>query len=214
MGSGMTPYNFNVDIQRDEAAVVKRLLVVLILTLLLASCAGAATEPGSATDAAGSGWQELGGDVVIDESVIERVTPAPVEPVTMSQAEAQAALPFAFEVPAWAPPGFVLQDAVEVVQPASGLGYTSVSLTWLSAAADPLYLQVAQADDDQPALGAAGSTEVVTVNGQPATLVRTSRLGVERLALIWPRGDLSYTLTAGPDSATPDDLRRMAESVG
>jgi hypothetical protein len=107
----------------------------------------------------------------------------------------------------------VLQDEVEVVQPASGPGYTSVSLTWLNADEAALYLQVAQAEAEQPALGAAGSTEEVIVNGQPAMLVRTSRLGVERLALTWPRGGLTYTLTAEPGAASPDDLRRMAESI-
>ncbi len=157
---------------------------------------------------------ELGDDFVLDESSFEKVTPAPVEPVTMSQAEAQAQLPFEFAVPAWAPAGFVLQEQVEVVQPASGLGYISVSLTWLQAGETALYLQVAQADDDQPTLGAAGSSQAVTVNGQPATLVQTSRLGADRLALTWPRGELTYTLTTEAGAATPEELQRMAESVG
>jgi hypothetical protein len=178
---------------------------------LLAACSTAAPDTPDPTDDAG--WVELGGDLEIDESVIERVTPAPVEPVAMSQAEAQAALPFEYALPAWAPEGFVLQDEVEVVQPASGLGYASVSLTWLNAGEAALQLQVAQADDDQPALGGAGSTEAVTVNGQPAALVTSSRFGVERLALTWPRDGLTYTLTAEAGTATPEDLRRMAESV-
>lgn len=188
---------------------MKRLLLLFLLIVSLAGCGGSASPTDTAGDS--SGWTELSGDVAIDESAIERATPAPAGPVTMSQAEAQAALPFTFEVPAWAPEGFVLQDAVEVVRPASGPGYTSVSLTWLNADESALYLQVAQAE--QRALGAAGSTEEVVINGQPATLVRTSRLGVERLVLTWPRGGLTYTLTADPGAASPDDLRRMAESI-
>jgi hypothetical protein len=178
----------------------------------LAGCGGSAA-PSTDTAADGGGWTELSGDVVIDESAIERATPAAAGPVTMSRAEAQAALPFTFEVPAWAPDGFVLQDAVEVVQSGGAQGYASVSLAWLNPDEAALYLQVAQVEAEQAGLGAAGSTEVITVNGQPAALVRTSRLGVERLALTWPRGGLTYTLTADPGAASPDDLRRMAESI-
>src|SRR5687768_16861911 len=106
------------------------LLFVFSLTLLLiTACAVPNPTAVGATDAASDGWQELDESVVIDESSFERVTPQPVEPVIMSQAEAQAQLPFDLALPAWAPPGFALQDEVEVVQPASGPGYTSVSLT-------------------------------------------------------------------------------------
>ena len=185
--------------------------LLLLLALTLTACA--ASAPDATPDAGDGGWVELGSDVVIDESILERVTPAPAEPQAMPQAEAQAALPFAYSLPAWAPDGFVLQDEVEVVQPASGLGYTSVSFTWLNAAEAALRLQVEQRAQDQPALGAAGSTEAITVNGQPATLLHTNRLGLERLVLTWPRGDLLYTLTVEAGAATADDLRRMAESV-
>lgn len=185
--------------------VWKHLLSIAILGLWLAACG-----TGAAPD---DGWVELDEEVVLDEGVIERVTPALVEPVTMTLTEAQTALPFAFALPAWAPEGFALQDEAEVVQPASGLGYVSVSLTWLRADEVALRLQVAQADDDQPALGAAGEQQVVTVNEQPAVLVHVSRLGGERLALTWPRGDLTYTLTVEAGAATAEDLRRMAESV-
>ena len=191
----------------------ERLLLVIGFFFLLTACASPKPTAASPTDAASEGWQELDDSLVLDESAFERVTRVPVEPVVMSQADAQAQLPFEFALPAWAPSGFALQDEVEVVQPASGPGYTSVSLTWLGAEGAVLRLRVAQAADDQPALAAAGSTETVTVNGQPATLVHTNRLGTERLALTWTRGALNYTLTAEAGAATPDDLRRMAESV-
>ena len=187
---------------------VKRLLLAIGFICLLTACAS--PDP---TDAVGEGWQELDDSLVLDESAFERVTAVPVEPMVMSQAEAQAQLPFEFALPAWAPTGFALQDEVEVVQPASGPGYTSVSLTWLGAEEAVLRLRVAQAADDQPALTAAGTTQALTVNGQPASLVHTNRLGTERLALTWPRGELTYTLTAEAGAATPEDLRRMAESV-
>jgi hypothetical protein len=193
--------------------VFKHFLLVIWLAGCLAACGTAAPETGNATEATGGDWVELGGDLDIDESILERVTPAPVEPVTMSLAEAEAAWPIGYALPAWAPEGFVLQDDVEVIQPASGLGYTSLSFTWLAADEAALRLQVIQTSGDQPALGAAGSAEAVTVNGTPAVLVRISRLGTERLALTWPRGDLTYTLTADPGRASPEDLRRMAESV-
>ncbi len=186
-------------------------LLLLFLAFFLAACASPPAGQATAEDT--DGWVELGSDIVIDESTFERVTPQPVAPVTMSQAEAQAQLPFAYALPAWAPEGFVLQDEVEVVQPESGLGYMSVSLIWLRADEAALHLQVAQADDDQPALGAAGSSQAVTVNGQPASLVHATHLGAERLSLTWPRGDLTYTLSAEDGAATPEDLQRMAESV-
>src|SRR5436309_468759 len=44
---------------------------------------------------------------------------APVAPQTMSPAAAHSAAPFAFGVPAWAPPGFQLQPQAEVIVPAS-----------------------------------------------------------------------------------------------
>lgn len=190
-------------------------LLLLVLAILLAACASPSGGPpaGQATAEDTGGWVELGNDIVIDESIFERVTPQPVAPVTMSQAEAKAQLPFAYALPAWAPAGFVLQNEVEVVQPESGLGYMSVSLIWLRADEAALRLQVAQADDDQPALGAAGSSQAVTVNGQPASLVHATHLGAERLALTWPRAGLTYTLSAEDGAATPEELQRMAESV-
>jgi hypothetical protein len=190
-----------------------RLLFVIGFAVFLTACAAPNPTATSPTDAASEGWQELDDSLVLDESAFARVTPEPVEPVVMSQSEAQAQLPFEFALPAWVPAGFALQDEVEVVQPAGGPGYTSVSLSWLGADEAVLRLRVAQAADDQPALAAAGSTEALMVNGQPATLVHTHRLGSERLALTWPRGELTYTLTAEAGAATPEDLRRMAESV-
>ena len=194
--------------------VLKHWLWLIVMALAVATCGGPAPEAASPTDAAGGGWVELGDDFVLDESAIDRVTPEPVEPESMSPAEAQAQLPFSYGVPAWAPAGYVLQEAVEVIQAADGQGYASVSLTWLNAGEAALVLRVAQAANDQPALGPAGSTEAVTVNGQPATLVHSSRLGAERLALTWASGDLTYTLTAEAGAATAEELRRMAESVG
>jgi hypothetical protein len=193
--------------------VLKYLLGCLLLTFLLAACGAPGPTAASATDDGTGGWVELENDFVLDESSFEKVTPAPVEPVSMSQSEALAQLPFAYAVPTWAPEGFGLQEQVEVLQPASGLGYTSVSLTWLGADDSALYLQVAQADADQPALGAAGDTEAVTVNGQRATLVRSQGLGAERLSLTWLRDGLTYTLTAAGGDVAPEVLQRMAESV-
>ena len=183
-----------------------------LLALCLAACAAGSEQP---TD--DPGWVELEeatlDEAALDQSVIERVTPGPVEPVTMSHAEAQAALPFEYALPAWAPEGFVLEEVVEVILPAGGLGYTSAGFTWLNAAGSLLYLQIEQRDDDQPALGAAGSSQAVTVNGQPAVLLHTRRLGLERLSLTWTRGDLTYVLSAEAGVAAPEDLLRMAESV-
>lgn len=184
-----------------------------LLLLCLAACSG----PAATEDATDLGWVELDDAVLddsrLDEAVIERVTPEAVVPETLSEAEAQARLPFTYALPDWAPAGFVRQDEVELVQPSSGLGYTRLSFTWLNNAGAALYLHIEQRDDDQPALGAAGSTEAVTVNGQPAALVYTRRLGVERVALTWQRGALTYALAAEAGAVTPEDLRRMAESV-
>lgn len=182
------------------------------LAVLLAACGAPNATEVSGTEEV-SGWVELEDGLVLDESSFVKVTPVPVAPVTMSRSEAQARLPFEFGVPAWAPEGFSLQDEVEVVQPADGLGYTSVSLTWLNPDEAILRLRVAQAGDDQLTLGAAGSTETLTVNGQPATLVHSQQFGTERLALTWLRTDLTYTLSAEAGAATPAELQRMAESI-
>jgi len=183
-----------------------------LLVLCLTACATGSQQP-----ADDPGWVELEeatlDESALDRAVIERVTPGPVEPVTMSHAEAQAALPFEYALPAWAPEGFVLEEEVKVILPAGGLGYTSAGFTWLNAAGSVLYLQIEQRDDDQPALGAAGSSQAVTVNGQPAVLLYTRRLGLERLSLTWARGDLTYVLSAEAGVAAPEDLLRMAESV-
>jgi hypothetical protein len=183
-----------------------------LLALCLTACASGSQPP---TD--DPGWVELEeatlDEAALDRSVIERVTPGPVEPVTMSHAEAQAALPFEYALPGWAPEGFVLDEGVEVILPAGGLGYTSAGFTWLDAAGSVLYLQIEQRDDDQPALGAAGSSQAVTVNGQPAVLLHTRRLGLERLSVTWTRGDLTYVLSAEAGVAAPEDLLRMADSV-
>lgn len=197
----------------ERRASLLSLAAVLWLATCLTACASATgTEP-----ADDSGWVPLDeatlDEAALDQAVIERVTPGPVEPVTMSHAEAQAALPFEYALPAWAPEGFVLQEAVEVILPAGGLGYTSAGFAWLNDAQAALFLQIEQRDDDQPALGAAGSSQAVTVNGQAAVLVHTRRLGTERLSLTWTRGDLTYVLSAEAGAATPDDLLRMAESV-
>jgi hypothetical protein len=175
------------------------------LLTTVAAC-GTAARPAPTID-----WIVLNQNISIDQLPQAGATATPALPVAMSQAEARTAVPFAFGVPGWAPPGFALRDQVEVA--ATGGTYASVNLDWEKADGDSINLYVSQAGAAQSYLGAAGSSVAVKVNGQPASLLHTSSLGREQLTLSWTRAALAYRLTAGAGAATAEDLVRMAESI-
>jgi len=140
-------------------------------------------------------------------------TDEPAGPQVMSPAQAQAAAPFQYAVPAWAPTGFVLQPEAEVLAPPATDGYASVSLTWQNDAGAMIELTISQ---DQAGLGLAGAgsdPQPVQIGSQLGSLSQLSGFAADRLLLYWTSGKLSYRLSADVGSATRDDLVRMAGSV-
>ena len=106
-------------------------LIGAVVALAVAACGGAPAAPAPAGHVLSSSDTDNanGDDAYSALSQSSRLaapdaTPAPAVapegPKLMSPAEAQSAAPFAYGVPAWAPPGFQLQPQVEVIaQPAS-----------------------------------------------------------------------------------------------
>src|SRR5205085_6707421 len=76
-------------------------------------------------------------DIPIDQIHIPPTNTPQPEAVTMTLRDAQAAVPFAIGLPAWAPEGFQLLDAVEVTADAAS---GSVSLAWQNAAGETIDL--------------------------------------------------------------------------
>ncbi len=154
--------------------------------------------------------------VVLDEDIpIDQIhipptnTPLP-EAVTMSLADARAAAPFDIGLPAWAPDGFQLLDAVEVTaDPASA----SVGLAWQNVDGATIDLTLSNNPAGAGRLAGAGNVEPVTVNGQPASLRHTTGLGASRLVLTWTRAGVAYRLAAPADALDAASLVRMAESI-
>ncbi|MGH2523684.1 MAG: hypothetical protein ACRDH2_14365 [Anaerolineales bacterium] len=175
----------------------------------LSACAA----PEGATGAP-SQFTDLNGDLSVEN--LERFVQATAEstaPQALSLPDAQAQLPFTLALPAWVPEGFTRQEAVEVVMPSGQAGYAAVNVTWQNGEEATITLQAATAlaSVEQPQLGGVESIEPITVNGQPATLGRGSRLRGERLSLAWTRDSVTYTLTS--DVVTAQALVQMAESV-
>ena len=131
----------------------------------------------------------------------------------MSLDKARLAVPFAFGVPAWTPPGFQLQAQAEVIVPASKDGLTSVNLSWQNAQGAAIELSISQGAAGSALAGAGGDSQSLQINGQPASLRRQTGLGADRLVLSWTRAPLAYRLTLDAGAATGDDLVHMAESI-
>ena len=123
-------------------------------------------------------------------------------PSTLSLAEVQAELPFAFDLPTWTPAGCALQAEVEYVP-------TMAVLTWLRDDGADFILQVSSAGPSQ--MGAAGTVEQAVVQGQPASLTRGG-LKHTRLSLSWALNGVVYTLSSDEASLSAEDLKKLAES--
>ena len=171
---------------------------------LLAAACGAAPQQVN--------WVTLDKNIPIDQLHVAPTSVPPAAPVAMSQAEARAALPFDFGVPAWAPDGFQLQDSAAVVA-APGAAYASVSLSWENADGAQINLTVSQSAPGDAGLAGAGSTQSVQVNGQPASLRQSKGLGAGRLTLSWARAGLDYRLAGATDTVDGPRLVQMAESI-
>ncbi len=132
----------------------------------------------------------------------------------VSVAEARTRVPYAFGLPTWTPEGAVLTDQVEVVDGAS------VILYWTFDGKHAFILRTYPPRGGTGLVGD-GSTEAITVNGQPAALIRGMWDGgtggwsrPQFVTLHWSVGGVTYELLANTDvGASEGDLRRIAESI-
>jgi len=144
----------------------------------------------------------------------ERVIPCP-QPVSLAEAQATGKLPW----PAWVPEGFVLQDKVQLCEGDHG---KSIGLTWEHAASRrsvSLFAEHLNQDFIPAEIVGSGGVEEVTVNGEPAALVRgawnpkTKLWGKGLVHLRWSRGQVVYQLITTEGTLSTEELVRMAESV-
>lgn len=143
---------------------------------------------------------------------------------TVTAEQAAGMLPFSFNLPEWAPPGFVFEaDRVVVMNdPNEALNY--VRLGWQNQAAGAaLHLTLTWWPGEEQSNGyviGPDSLEEVSVNGQPAAIVRGAWnvdteewSGANLIALHWERDGITYHLDGAESAVTVEDLVRMAESV-
>ncbi len=153
-------------------------------------------------------WQSI--DVTVEVGRIVTAPPAEAMPL----ADAQAQLPFEFNLPAWLPDGFVPQDTVEAAVPNDNWPYGEVTVMWLNADDATLTLHATTAPDIDSEFIGAGETENATVNGQAATLTRLGlKTAPRQLALAWEVEGLRYILEVGGDVLTEEELLKVAESI-
>ena len=198
-------------------------LIGAALWLGLAACGGPLAAPAppvprvlNAPDASGvdanGAWEALSQNSRLAQSASADAG-APAAPESLSLDAARLAVPFAFGLPAWTPPGFQLQALADVIVPTSKDGLASVSLNWQNAEGAAIELSIAQGAAGSALAGAGGDSQALQINGQPASLRHQTGLGADRLVLSWTRAPLAYRLTADAGAATRDDLVQMAESV-
>jgi hypothetical protein len=166
--------------------------------------------------------REIGGITYIqpDEASSE-ATPVPGQETTireesMSLAEAQEVLPFAFSLPTWVPDGFVMGPSVTVSYFSEN--YTPARISWWGPdmAAGPIVLIVGPRVNWQVDLD---HVQEVQVNGQPAGLTGggwDADSGQwdsvhHNLTLTWMRGDIMYQLLS--PAITAEEIIRVAESI-
>lgn len=157
--------------------------------------------------------------------IIRTVWPQPVDAVValetepMSLAEARAAMPFDFALPAYLPTGLTGDTAqVQVAQSPLAM----VKMVWRDAENGFVQLSVYPAGPENPqALVGPESSETIRVNGQEALLVRggwdgqsrtwSSQAGV--ITLFWTVHDVRYRLLAYSKVVSPAELVAIAESI-
>jgi hypothetical protein len=192
---------------------------IAAVLLAAAACSGQPAEVSDGTDSSGFRLVELDPDAIsIDDldlgenDAAAGEEPAENEPVTVSRAAAEAALPFALALPGWAPAGYELLDEVQIVG-ADDPTDAAALLTWRHADHADIVLSVSSGAGGGLGQAGPGESTEVTVAGQPARLRHSQGLGPERLALHWSAHGLSYSLSTTGGAVTAEDLVRMAEAV-
>ncbi len=150
--------------------------------------------------------------------------PVTILPTTsMSLAEAQATLPFAFDLPSWVPQGSILQPEVNVTQVA-GIAIT-VQIQWeVPGQAEPflMFLNINQRLDGNPPSWLIGQNSVqeIQINEHTAALVRGAWNPVteswdftDLMSLMWEDDGLFYMLSATEGYVSVDDLILTAKSI-
>lgn len=157
--------------------------------------------------------------------IIRTVWPQPVDTVValetepMSLAEARAAMPFDFALPAYLPAGLT-RDTAQVQVAQSPLAM--VKMVWRDAENGFVQLSIYPAGPENPqALVGPESSETIQVNGQQALLVRGGWDGQSRtwseqagvITLFWTVHDARYRLLAYSKLVSPAELVAIAESI-
>lgn len=166
---------------------------------------------------------KIGGIAFVEKEEMETGGEETWSEQVMSLAEAQATLPFTFQVPTWAPAGYALDDdAVAVAHPFPEV--TFVRMKWENAGTgSAIHLRIAYATVEnweiQKPVGS-DAVEKVVVNGQEAALVQggwdyeTGQYTTEGLqTLEWKVGQVYYALSGLQGRVTAEELIRMAESM-
>jgi len=145
----------------------------------------------------------------------ERVISCP-QPVSLAEAQATGKLP----LPGWVPEGFVLKDKVQLCEGDHG---KRIGLTWEHAASRrsvSLLAEYLNQDFIPAEIIGTGGVEEVTVNGEPAALVRgawnpTTKTWSPRglVHLRWSRGQIIYQLITTAGTLSTEELVRIAESI-
>lgn len=157
--------------------------------------------------------------------IIRTIWPQPVDAVValetepMSLAEARAAMPFDFALPAYLPAGLTGDTAqVQVAQSPLAM----VKTVWRDAENGFVQLSVYPAGPENPqALVGPESSQTIQVNGQQALLVHGGWDGQSRtwsdqvgvITLFWTVRDARYRLLAYSKLVSPAELVAIAESI-
>ncbi len=168
--------------------------------------------------------KQIGGATVVESNrgwdETHHPTPRAGEPRSVAKiervsvAEARTRVPYAFALPAWTPEGAALTDRVEVVDGAS------VILYWTTNGRHSFILRTYPLGGGTGLVGV-GSTQEVTINGQPAALIRGMWEGATGqwsrphfVTLHWSAGGVTYELLANTnEGASEGELLRIAESI-
>jgi hypothetical protein len=204
------------------APAPRRVALGLLATLaalsvfLAASPVARAQLAGVLRVVAGVPFNEVGpADDEVSASSGETIT---VPSQTFSLAEAQASLPFALALPAWAPAGYILQDEV-VVTYFGDSAPTMARVAWYSDMGQVIDLNAEYPGGATWQVGP-DSLEEVTVNGVPAAVLHgmwdadtQAWVRSSAISLIWQRGEVTYHLSSSNGATSAQTLVQMAESI-